>query len=91
MRFGGRLPAYVPVSNRYHVCIETPDGRLAAGMQWLQSTFANRWFSETMYMGNPCGISKEIAQKHRSPRQPKLRRTLGTPVAKTRACSLAGA
>jgi putative transposase len=31
------------MSNHYHLCIETPDGRLACGMQWLQSTFANRF------------------------------------------------
>jgi putative transposase len=42
-RFGWRLHAYVLMSNHYHLCVETPDGRLAAGMQWLQSTFANRF------------------------------------------------
>jgi putative transposase len=42
-RLGWRLHAYVLLSNHYHLCIETPDGRLAAGMQWLQSTFANRF------------------------------------------------
>lgn len=42
-RFGWRLHAYVLMSNHYHLCVETPDARLAAGMQWLQSTFANRF------------------------------------------------
>jgi REP element-mobilizing transposase RayT len=42
-RFGWRLHAYVLMSNHYHLCLETRDGRLAAGMQWLQSTFANRF------------------------------------------------
>ncbi len=42
-RFGWRLHAYVLMPNHYHLCVETPDGRLAAGMQWLQSTFANRF------------------------------------------------
>lgn len=42
-RFGWRLHAYVLMSNHYHLCVETPDGRLACGMQWLQSTFANRF------------------------------------------------
>ncbi len=42
-RFGWRLHAYVLMSNHYHLCIETPDSRLACGMQWLQGTFANRF------------------------------------------------
>jgi REP element-mobilizing transposase RayT len=42
-RFGWRLHAYVLMSNHYHLCVETTDGRLATGMQWLQSTFANRF------------------------------------------------
>lgn len=42
-RFGWRLHAYVLMANHYHLCVETVDGRLAAGMQWLQSTFANRF------------------------------------------------
>jgi putative transposase len=42
-RFGWCLHAYVLMSNHYHLCVETPDGRLACGMQWLQSTFANRF------------------------------------------------
>jgi len=42
-RFGWRLHAYVLMSNHYHLCVETPDGRLSCGMQWLQSTFANRF------------------------------------------------
>jgi len=42
-RFAWRLHAYVLMSNHYHLCVETPDGRLAAGMQWMQSTFANRF------------------------------------------------
>jgi putative transposase len=42
-RLGWRLHAYVLMSNHYHLCVETPDGRLACGMQWLQSTFANRF------------------------------------------------
>lgn len=37
------LHAYVVMSNHYHLAVETPLGNLAAGMQWLQSTFANRF------------------------------------------------
>ena len=37
------LHAYVLMSNHYHLALETPDGNLIAGMQWLQATFANRF------------------------------------------------
>jgi putative transposase len=37
------LHAYVVMSNHYHLALETPDGNLAAGMHWLQATFANRF------------------------------------------------
>ena len=37
------LHAYVLMSNHYHLAIETPEGNLVAGMQWLQATFANRF------------------------------------------------
>lgn len=42
-RFGWRLFAYVVMPNHYHCCIQTRDANLVAGMQWLQSTFANRF------------------------------------------------
>ena len=42
-RFGWRLFAYVLMSNHYHLALETRDANLVAGMQWLQSTFANRF------------------------------------------------
>ena len=42
-RFGWRLYAYVLMPNHYHCCFKTKDANLAAGMQWLQSTFANRF------------------------------------------------
>ena len=37
------LHAYVVMSNHYHLALETPEGNLVAGMQWLQATFANRF------------------------------------------------
>ena len=37
------LHAYVVMRNHYHLAIETPEGNLVAGMQWLQATFANRF------------------------------------------------
>ena len=40
---GWLLHAYVLMSNHYHVALETPQGNLVAGMQWLQATFANRF------------------------------------------------
>jgi REP element-mobilizing transposase RayT len=40
---GWLLQAYVLMSNHYHLALETPQGNLVAGMQWLQATFANRF------------------------------------------------
>ena len=37
------LHAYVIMRNHYHLAIETPEGNLVAGVQWLQATFANRF------------------------------------------------
>ena len=37
------LHAFVVMSNHFHLALETPEGNLVAGMQWLQSTFANRF------------------------------------------------
>lgn len=37
------LHAYVLMSNHYHLALETPEGNLVAGLQWLQATFANRF------------------------------------------------
>ncbi len=42
-RSGWVLHAYVLMSNHYHLAVETPDGNLVVGMQWLQATFANRF------------------------------------------------
>jgi len=42
-RYDWRLHAYVLMSNHYHLALETRTANLAAGMQWLQSTFANRF------------------------------------------------
>ena len=38
-----RLHAFVVMRNHYHLAVETPDGNLVAGMQWLQATFAARF------------------------------------------------
>jgi len=42
-RHGWQLHAYVVMSNHFHLALETSQGNLVAGMQWLQSTFANRF------------------------------------------------
>jgi REP element-mobilizing transposase RayT len=42
-RSGWLLHAFVVMGNHYHLAVETPPGNLVAGMQWLQSTFANRF------------------------------------------------
>ena len=43
VRYGWQLHAYVVMGNHYHLAMETPAGNLASGMQWLQSSFANRF------------------------------------------------
>lgn len=40
---GWLLHAFVIMRNHYHLALETPEGNLVAGMQWLQATFANRF------------------------------------------------
>jgi REP element-mobilizing transposase RayT len=40
---GRVLHAYVVMRNHYHLALETPQGNLVAGLQWLQATFANRF------------------------------------------------
>lgn len=38
-----QLHAFVIMGNHYHLALETPQGNLVNGMQWLQATFANRF------------------------------------------------
>ena len=40
---GWLLHAFVIMRNHYHLAVETPEGNLVPGMQWLQATFANRF------------------------------------------------
>jgi hypothetical protein len=51
---------------------------------WIkqQCAVTNRWFGETLHMGNLYGISKAITQERRNPSCPGLWRTLGTPTSK---------
>ena len=37
------LHAFVIMSNHFYLALETPWGNRVAGMQWLESTFANRF------------------------------------------------
>ena len=37
------LHSFIVMRNHFHLGLETPDGNLVAGMQWLQSTFSNRF------------------------------------------------
>ena len=38
-----RVHGWVLMSNHYHLCIETPEANLVAGMQWLQNTVTRRF------------------------------------------------
>lgn len=40
---GWKVHAYVIMRNHYHLALETPKANLIEGMQWLQSTYANRF------------------------------------------------
>jgi putative transposase len=40
---GWRVHAWVLMHNHYHLCIETPEANLVAGMQWLQNTVTRRF------------------------------------------------
>ena len=40
---GWLLHAYVIISNRYHLALETREGNLVEGMRWLQGTFGIRF------------------------------------------------
>jgi REP element-mobilizing transposase RayT len=40
---GWRVHAWVLMGNHYHLFIETPEGHLVAGMQWLQNTYTRRF------------------------------------------------
>lgn len=42
-RFHWLLHAYVIMRNHFHLALETPAANLKGGMQWLLSTFANRF------------------------------------------------
>ena len=37
------LPAYVIMSNHYHLAVEAPELNLVDGVKWLQSTFSTRF------------------------------------------------
>jgi REP element-mobilizing transposase RayT len=40
---GWKVHGYVVMRNHYHLALETPEPTLVDGMQWLQSTYANRF------------------------------------------------
>jgi REP element-mobilizing transposase RayT len=43
LKAGWRVHAWCVMSNHYHVCLETPEPNLVAGMRWLQATFSLRF------------------------------------------------
>jgi len=42
-RSGWVVHAWVVMGNHFHLALETPEGNLCAGMQWLQTTYAARF------------------------------------------------
>jgi REP element-mobilizing transposase RayT len=51
---GWRLHAWVMMSNRYHLLLETPEANLAAGMKWFQGTYTQRYNSRHGAFGRLC-------------------------------------
>jgi len=49
---GWRIHAYVLLGNHYHLLLETPEGNLVAGMQWLQSTYTLRYNARHQMFGH---------------------------------------
>jgi putative transposase len=43
VKSGWLLHAFATMRNHFHLALETPGANLVGGMQWLQSTFANRF------------------------------------------------
>lgn len=52
-RFGWAVHAYVVMSNHYHLAVELGEPNLAAGMQWLQSTWVRRYNGFRKLIGRP--------------------------------------
>src|SRR4051794_22535210 len=44
-RYGWRLHAYCLMGNHFHLVVETPEANIAAGMQYLKSSYA-LWFND---------------------------------------------
>jgi len=42
---GWQVHSYCLMTNHYHLLLETPEPNIAAGMQWLNSTYAH-WFNQ---------------------------------------------
>lgn len=40
---GWLVHAWVLMGNHYHLCVETPEANLVAGMGWLQNTYTRRF------------------------------------------------
>jgi putative transposase len=52
---GWRVHAWVLMSNHYHLLLETPEGNLVAGMQWLQNTYTRRFNTRHQWWGRLFG------------------------------------
>jgi putative transposase len=52
-RYGWLAHAFVVMGNHYHLVLETPEPNLSDGMQWLQSTWAQRFNRYRGLTGRP--------------------------------------
>jgi putative transposase len=51
-RYGWKVHAYCLMSNHYHLLTETPEPNIAAGMQWLNSTYSHRFNEQYERIGH---------------------------------------
>ena len=51
-RSGMVVHSYVLMRNHYHLLLETPNGNLVLGMQWLQSTYTARFNAKHKQCGH---------------------------------------
>jgi putative transposase len=77
-RSGWLRHAFVVMGNHYHLAVETPEGNLVAGMQWLQATFANRFNAILRRQ-----VREEFARQRQSYGSPRLARALGQRTSRT--------
>lgn len=63
---GWQAHSWVLMSNNYHLCIETPEANLVAGMQWLQNAVKQRFTVRRQKCGRLFGDRYKKSKLRRS-------------------------